>query len=59
MFAGEFDTYNLPLDSAPYTSHVTFLLFICLVAVILLNLLNGLAVSDAEEIRKNAEMLSL
>jgi hypothetical protein len=57
MFSGEFDTCNLSLGTAPYTSHVTFLLFVCLVSITLLNLLNGLAVRDAEEIRKNAEML--
>ena len=44
---------------APYTSHVTFLLFVCLVSIILLNLLQGLAVRDTEEIRKNTDMLSL
>jgi hypothetical protein len=38
---------------------VTFLLFVCLVAIALLNLLNDLAMRDTEEIRKNAEMLSL
>ena len=56
---GEFDTCNLSFDTAPYTSHVTFLLFVCLEAIVLLNLLNDLAMRDTEKMRKNAEMLSL
>ena len=36
-----------------------FLLFVVLVAIVLLNLLNGLAVNDTGEIRRNAETLSL
>ncbi|GFG29710.1 hypothetical protein Cfor_09675 [Coptotermes formosanus] len=59
MFAGEFDTCSLSFDTAKYTSHVIFLLFVFLVSIILLNLLNGLAVSDTEKIRKNGETLSL
>jgi hypothetical protein len=59
MFTGEFDASDLSFDTLPYTSHVIFLLFVVLVAIILLNLLNGLAVNDTEIIRKNAERLSL
>jgi len=59
MFAGEFDSSSLNFDSFPYTSQVIFLLFIFLVPIILLNLLNGLAVSDTHAIRRNAETLSL
>ena len=36
-----------------------FLIFVVLVAVVLLNLLHGLAVNDTGEIRKDAERLSL
>ena len=59
MFAGEFDVSTLSFDTLPYTSHLIFLLFVVLVSIILLNLLNGLAVSDTKEIRKDAETLSL
>jgi hypothetical protein len=59
MFSGEFDASELSFDTLPYTSHVIFLLFVVLVAIILLNLLNGLAVNDTGEIRKDAESLSL
>jgi len=55
----EFDTSNLSFDNLPYTSHVIFLLFVFLVAIILLNLLNGLAVSDIYGIHRNAETLSI
>ena len=59
MFTGEFEASSLPFDTLPYTSHVIFLLFVVLVAIVLLNLLNGLAVNDTEVIRKDAERLSL
>ena len=59
MFTGELEASDLSFHTLPYTSHVIFLLFVVLVAVILLNLLNGLAVSDTGEIRKDAETLSL
>jgi ankyrin repeat protein len=59
MFAGEFDVSDLSFENLPYASHVIFLLFVFLMAIILLNLLNGLAVSDTHEIRRNAETLSL
>jgi hypothetical protein len=59
MFTGEFEASSLPFDTLPYTSHVIFLLFVVLVAIVLLNLLNGLAVNDTGIIRKDAERLSL
>ena len=59
MFTGEFDASSLSFNTLPYTSHVIFLLFVFLVAIVLLNLLNGLAVNDTGEIRRNAETLSL
>ena len=59
MLTGDFDTSSLSFETLPYTSYVIFLLFVVLMAIILLNLLNGLAVSDTYEIRKNAKTLSL
>ena len=59
MFTGEFEASDLPFDTLPGTSHVIFLLFVFLVAIVLLNLLNGLAVGDTKDIRKIAETLSL
>jgi len=59
MFTGEFEASSLSFGTLPYTSHVIFLLFVFMVAIILLNLLNGLAVNDTDGIRKTAETLSL
>jgi ankyrin repeat protein len=59
MFAGEFDASSLSFDALPGTSHVIFLLFVFMVAIVLLNLLIGLAVGDADLIRKEAETLSI
>ena len=59
MFTGEFDASDLPFDTLPGTSHVVFMLFVFFVAIILLNLLNGLAVGDTEKVREDAEILSL
>ncbi|XP_065365367.1 transient receptor potential cation channel protein painless-like [Calliphora vicina] len=52
MFTGEFDASSLELDS--YYKYSLFLSFV-LFAVILFNLLNGLAVSDTQAIRNQAE----
>jgi len=59
MFAGEFDASDLPFDTLPGTSHVIFLLFVFFVAIVLLNLLNGLAVGDTRKVRDDAKFLSL
>jgi hypothetical protein len=59
MFAGEFEASDIPFETAPYVSHLVFTVFVFLISIVLLNLLNGLAVSDAQSIRNNAEMLSL
>jgi hypothetical protein len=59
MFTGEFEASSLSFDTLPYTSHAIFILFVLLVPIILLNLLNGLAVSDTDGIRKTAETLTL
>ena len=59
MFAGELEFSYLPFDKSPGTSHVIFMLFVFLIAIVLLNLFNGLAVDDTKKIRKKAETLSL
>ena len=59
MFTGEFYSPDLPFDRVKVTSHVIFSLFVFLIAIVLLNLLNGLAVGDTEKIRKEAETVSL
>jgi hypothetical protein len=58
MLAGEFEASNLPFDDLIGTSHVIFLLFVFFVAIVLLNLLNGLAVGDTRKVVEKAETLS-
>jgi len=59
MFSGEFNASDLPFDTLPYTSHVIFWLFVFFVAIVLLNLMNGLAVGDTKKVREDAETVSL
>ncbi|XP_069679920.1 transient receptor potential channel pyrexia-like [Periplaneta americana] len=59
MMTGEFDSGSFPFYSAPVTSHIVFTVFVCFIAIVMLNLLNGLAVSDTQAIRQEAEVLSL
>ncbi|XP_046809879.1 transient receptor potential cation channel protein painless-like [Lucilia cuprina] len=54
MFIGEIDASNLNLNSS--YSWLLFLSFIFFMTIILFNLLNGLAVSDTQAIRNQAEL---
>jgi len=56
MFVGELEFSDIPLSS-PF-SYVFFLVFVFLIVVVLMNLLNGLAVSDTGLIREEAEIHS-
>ena len=61
MFVGELEFADIPivLDS-PLTplSYIFFLSFVFLIVVVLMNLLNGLAVSDTGIIQEKAEIVS-
>ncbi|XP_052738220.1 uncharacterized protein LOC112051472 isoform X4 [Bicyclus anynana] len=57
MMTGEFDVGSIEFSTFPVTSHIIFILFVFMVPIVLFNLLNGLAVSDTQEIRSNAELL--
>lgn len=59
MMNGEYEASEMKFDLLPVTSHVILVLFILLISVILLNLLSGLAVSDTQAIKNDAETLSL
>lgn len=59
MLTGEFDANDIPFISHPVWSHVVFVLFVFLIAIVLFNLLNGLAVSDTAEILCKAELFGL
>ncbi|XP_014258527.1 transient receptor potential cation channel protein painless [Cimex lectularius] len=58
MLTGEFDTGSIPFIHYPVTSHLLFVLFVFLIAIVLFNLLNGLAVSDTQVIKSDAELVS-
>ena len=61
MFVGELEFSDTPInidsDLAP-VAYVFFLSFVFLIVVVLMNLLNGLAVSDTGLIREKAEIFS-
>ncbi|KAK3932439.1 Transient receptor potential cation channel protein painless [Frankliniella fusca] len=58
MLTGEFDAGSIPFVTFPVTSHILFVLFVFLIAIVLFNLLNGLAVSDTQAIREDAELVA-
>uniref|UniRef100_A0A8D8PLL8 Transient receptor potential cation channel protein painless n=1 Tax=Cacopsylla melanoneura TaxID=428564 RepID=A0A8D8PLL8_9HEMI len=57
MLTGEFDAASIPFSDHPVTGHLLFVLFVFLIAIILFNLLNGLAVSDTQAIRTDSLLL--
>ncbi|XP_032680658.1 transient receptor potential cation channel protein painless isoform X1 [Odontomachus brunneus] len=59
MLTGEFDADDISFESHPVWSHLVFIFFVFLIAIVLFNLLNGLAVSDTAEILCKAELVSL
>lgn len=59
MLTGEFDANDIPFVSHPIWSHIIFILFVFFIAIVLFNLLNGLAVSDTAEILSKAELVGL
>lgn len=57
MLTGEFDAGSIKFSTFPVTSHIIFIIFVFMVPIVLFNLLNGLAVSDTQEIRADAELV--
>ncbi|CAL4203428.1 unnamed protein product [Meganyctiphanes norvegica] len=58
MSTGELEYPDLPLSSFPVSSHLLYTIFIFLIILVLMNLLNGLAVSDISLLQKEAEIVS-
>jgi transient receptor potential cation channel subfamily A protein 1 len=58
MFVGEIEFGDLPIDLNSGLSFLFLLAFVFLIIVVLMNLLNGLAVSDTGLIREKAEIVS-
>jgi hypothetical protein len=56
---GEYQASDMEFDLLPVTSYVILVIFILLIGVILLNVLSGLAISDTQAIKNDAETLSL
>lgn len=54
MLTGEFDAGDIKFQSV--ASYFVFLLFVFFMAIVLFNLLNGLAVSDTQAIKQQAEL---
>lgn len=57
MLTGEFDSSSLPFSTYKIISRLIFILFVFLIPIVLVNLLNGLAVSDTRRIQKDAEII--
>ncbi|XP_069704042.1 transient receptor potential cation channel protein painless-like isoform X2 [Periplaneta americana] len=55
MMIGEFDASSMSFNNGGY---FIFLLFVFVMTIVLVNLLNGLAVSDTQAIRDNAELVT-
>merc|ERR1712158_92832 len=61
MFVGELEFSDIPIDrSGPlmHLSYTFFLAFVFLIVVVLMNLLNGLAVSDTGVIQDRSEVVA-
>ena len=61
MFVGELEFSDIPIDITSHLGilgYIFFLSFVFLIVVVLMNLLNGLAVSDTGEIQNKAEIVS-
>jgi ankyrin repeat protein len=55
MMTGEFDASNMSFNHGGY---FIFLFFILMMTIVLMNLLNGLAVSDTQAIKNNTELVT-
>ena len=61
MFVGELEFSDIPIDRSDPLMHLSytfFLAFVFLIVVVLMNLLNGLAVSDTGLIQEQAEVVA-
>lgn len=59
MITGEFNSNDIPFFLHPVWSHIVFVLFVFFITIVLFNLLNGLTVSDTNEILSKAELIGL
>ncbi|XP_068201399.1 transient receptor potential channel pyrexia-like isoform X2 [Palaemon carinicauda] len=59
MTTGEMEYSDLPLSSFPVTTHFLMVLFVFLILLVIVNLLNGLAISDIQAIQHRSEVISI
>ncbi|XP_065199577.1 transient receptor potential cation channel subfamily A member 1 homolog [Planococcus citri] len=59
MLTGEYDASTIPLGDSFNVAHIVFVLFLFLIAIVLFNLLSGLAVGDTQKIRNDAEIVGI
>lgn len=57
MLTGEFDASDIKFNKNVY-SYAIFLIFVFMISTVLFNLLNGLAVSDTQQIKSEAELMN-
>lgn len=57
MLTGEFDASSINFKNNP-SSYIIFVMFVFLISTVLFNLLNGLAVSDTQAIKNEAELMN-
>ena len=54
MFVGELDYGALPFNTHQIFNYVTFVLFVYLVVLVMMNLLTGVALTDVEELKNES-----
>ena len=59
MLIGEFDANDMPFEKDPILGRIIFLAFIFIIAIVLFNLLTGIAVSDTQSIQSISEIITL
>lgn len=59
MFSGELEASNLDLKNNDAFYSIIFLLFVFLITIVLLNLINGLSVSDVFQIKAEGHLVDL
>ncbi|XP_065347601.1 transient receptor potential cation channel protein painless-like [Cloeon dipterum] len=57
MISGEYESGDLKFDHVSIVSHLIFIAFLFFISIVMVNLLNGLAVSDTQQIKNDAELI--
>ncbi|XP_065347333.1 transient receptor potential channel pyrexia-like [Cloeon dipterum] len=57
MISGEYESGDIEFEHVSIASHLIFIAFLFFISMVMVNLLNGLAVSDTQQIKSNAELI--